>query len=72
MYTAQNVCLPLHFFGAFKITGNESVGSAPVVTVVIIPNERLVQALCRFVWNATVLPDGPGRAERVSGQVLQA
>ena len=31
----------------------------------------LFLALCRFVWNATALPDGPGRAERVSGQVLQ-
>ena len=34
--------------------------------------DRFGKALCRFVWNATVLPDGPGRAERVSGQVLQA
>jgi hypothetical protein len=29
-------------------------------------------ALCRFVWNATALLDSRSRAERVSGQVLQA
>ena len=34
--------------------------------------KRFSRALCRFVWNATVLSDDRGGTERVSWQVLQA
>ena len=45
----------------------EQFGEAGVVDVM-----GTMRALCRFVWNATALPDGRSRAERVSWQVLQA